>query len=595
MDELEYPAEVTNTNRMESDPPLENPSSALTVINDDERLQSSSGPVSESGANFLSGATNLTIADGNGLRTLANSKLNYLMLDQESNPVAKRRIFYAPYSGYLIIRADYSSGSRDILLQPDQRSPSPQNRRRKRTPQHSTTPHAQDNVAASSSTTAGPSNASSTHLPAVSATSSHLPEVKSPPPSPQIARISVPLNCSDIDLYVKLMLGRGLGYPMWCPGPNLDERLPEPYRRNGTSIGDVGLITSNGVFDSMFNIFVARDHPLNGPADVPNAFVPCPWSGRVEETHLMPGSTVRTHTVDVMAVPQSAYLSQVKRRILHNGGLYVVTGTTKTDSWGLYVVDDIPKADGTHLILAPHMNSERRPTYRWTAPRFGTGKVRSSNDKFPEHANQAAFITGFRISLGRKFYLLGPPKGVKLSQVQDSTGGVDAWVPFPFSRGVAAASTLHSRSGDGSVTGGARNIMSSDIQHNATNDSLRGPPPPPSSSNRSVSELNEECNTATSSEVRSRTVLCLVVVSLEVTIQPFHPANIIHEYLRETSNTSSRFDSSELRNQIRLKYQTITNPGGIGGLQVRKGRSAVLQADSTRHMQPETELPALQR
>jgi len=41
-------------------------------------------------------------------------------------------------------------------------------------------------------------------------------------------------------------------HPLWAPQPYL--HLPIQYRRRGTQVGDVGIITQDGAFDFMFNI-----------------------------------------------------------------------------------------------------------------------------------------------------------------------------------------------------------------------------------------------------------------------------------------------------------------------------------------------------
>ncbi|KAJ7620023.1 hypothetical protein DFH06DRAFT_72134, partial [Mycena polygramma] len=77
---------------------------------------------------------------------------------------------------------------------------------------------------------------------------------------------------------------------MWFPGPNLAEHIPVSHRQNGISLGDVGIITPNGVFDFFFNIFAPRDHPLNGEGkNVPDGFSPCDWTGNTLKTSMPPG------------------------------------------------------------------------------------------------------------------------------------------------------------------------------------------------------------------------------------------------------------------------------------------------------------------
>ncbi|KDR70741.1 hypothetical protein GALMADRAFT_882546 [Galerina marginata CBS 339.88] len=61
------------------------------------------------------------------------------------------------------------------------------------------------------------------------------------------------------------------GSPMWIPEPN--NNLPIEYRRNGTTVGDVGIITESGSFDFLFNICLPSEHPINEGC-VPKGFVP---------------------------------------------------------------------------------------------------------------------------------------------------------------------------------------------------------------------------------------------------------------------------------------------------------------------------------
>ncbi|KAJ7325430.1 hypothetical protein DFH08DRAFT_662969, partial [Mycena albidolilacea] len=66
---------------------------------------------------------------------------------------------------------------------------------------------------------------------------------------------------SDSELYSRLLFPKKHGCPLFHPQPFDD--LPEPARKLGTEIGDVGLVTQDGAFDPIFNIRRAIDDPSN--------------------------------------------------------------------------------------------------------------------------------------------------------------------------------------------------------------------------------------------------------------------------------------------------------------------------------------------
>ncbi|KAJ6477783.1 hypothetical protein C8R45DRAFT_799845, partial [Mycena sanguinolenta] len=68
-------------------------------------------------------------------------------------------------------------------------------------------------------------------------------------------------SMAESHLYSRLLLPKGHGYPLFRPQPFDD--LPVELRRQGTTIGDVGVVTSDGSFDVIFNICRAADDPLN--------------------------------------------------------------------------------------------------------------------------------------------------------------------------------------------------------------------------------------------------------------------------------------------------------------------------------------------
>ena len=73
------------------------------------------------------------------------------------------------------------------------------------------------------------------------------------------------------DIYYYQLLAERRGSPMWIPGPDMN--LPTEYRREGTSIGDVGILYCSEGFGFLFNIFLPADHPINR-GRVPPGFEP---------------------------------------------------------------------------------------------------------------------------------------------------------------------------------------------------------------------------------------------------------------------------------------------------------------------------------
>ncbi|KAJ6467932.1 hypothetical protein DFH09DRAFT_508310 [Mycena vulgaris] len=64
---------------------------------------------------------------------------------------------------------------------------------------------------------------------------------------------------SDSGGYCSQLLRRGRGFPLYVPGPQ--RNLPREYQRQGVTIGDVGRVTPEGIFDFFFNIYLDGDDP----------------------------------------------------------------------------------------------------------------------------------------------------------------------------------------------------------------------------------------------------------------------------------------------------------------------------------------------
>ena len=80
----------------------------------------------------------------------------------------------------------------------------------------------------------------------------------------------LPLQKSN-DIYERLLLLEGRGFPLWIPDTNRVLHLD--YRRTGVRIGDVGIITHSGAFSFLFNICLPHDDPIN-PRMLPERFSP---------------------------------------------------------------------------------------------------------------------------------------------------------------------------------------------------------------------------------------------------------------------------------------------------------------------------------
>jgi len=120
---------------------------------------------------------------------------------------------------------------------------------------------------------------------------------------------------ADHEIYYYQLLTKKRGSPLWIPGPGM--QLPIEYRRQGISIGDVGIITQSGGFDFLFNIFQPAGHPVN-VRGVPGSFCPLDptqleiETGRIygRNTYLT-SSSVRTAGINSSYVPNQSYLTNV--------------------------------------------------------------------------------------------------------------------------------------------------------------------------------------------------------------------------------------------------------------------------------------------
>ncbi|KAJ7710662.1 hypothetical protein B0H17DRAFT_4218 [Mycena rosella] len=272
---------------------------------------------------------------------------------------------------------------------------------------------------------------------------------------------------TDSGSYCSQLLCRGRGFPLYVPGPQ--RNLPREYQRDGVTIGDVGRVTPEGIFDFFFNIYLDADDPINVD-NVPEGFYPLKRyvSRDVVYLDFEPGNHVSTHSVQkrdlepssgdlpgldfmfdcsapqgaVLALPHRSHLEKLENmahmrryaaknaeswykyingergRGLSNGALYLVTGLEKSQSWGMAAFQEVTIQTEFQLSFKPTVADR----CRWIASGPATTKASGPIPIHDEPLNQTLFIHGLSISLGNGIWgrLF---KGVEICQLTESQLG----------------------------------------------------------------------------------------------------------------------------------------------------------------------------
>ncbi|KAJ6517567.1 hypothetical protein DFH09DRAFT_1195245 [Mycena vulgaris] len=310
---------------------------------------------------------------------------------------------------------------------------------------------------------------------------------------------------SESEIYCSQLLRQKRGFPLYVPGPQ--QNLPEEYQRNGVSLGDVGRVTPDGIFDFFFNIYLPADHPINAN-DVPQDFTPLtPYLRRdVLHVNFEPGNYVSAPSVQkldldsvsddfpggefmfnceaphgaVLALPYGAHLEKLENlenireyaaqnaeswyryingargRRLPNGSLYLVTGCEKSQLWGMASFHNV--REEFQLTYKPTAGPDTAPNYRWRGLHARKNPTRSkSYNPSPMEAdslNQTTFIHGLSISLGTGIWgkLFGD---VEIRQLVDSRlDSIKGGFSMVNSQGSSLFSWSLSFFGGGSTIGG---------------------------------------------------------------------------------------------------------------------------------------------
>ncbi|KAJ7723408.1 G-protein alpha subunit-domain-containing protein [Mycena metata] len=280
---------------------------------------------------------------------------------------------------------------------------------------------------------------------------------------------------ADSQLYSRLLLSKGAGYPLWLPEPYDD--LPPAYTDGGVSIGDVGVITSDGAFDFVFNICVPSDHPVNS-VGVPEDFEVAALSHgdiRRAPRHYPPGSDVSSAKLKkrslafsassgdnpiipagggagfsistssreaaVLLLPDGGASMDLRRkqlfrdyalkhadrwyrflnkdlgRMVENGSVYLITGVDKAASWGVACFSQDTSEGEVSLELKASMVATGNVKYSWTSTEVSPIAARAGPDE-PGNLNQAVFLRGYKVMLRERF--AGLRGAVKVSPVEDA-------------------------------------------------------------------------------------------------------------------------------------------------------------------------------
>ncbi|KAJ7038438.1 hypothetical protein C8F04DRAFT_1089199 [Mycena alexandri] len=266
---------------------------------------------------------------------------------------------------------------------------------------------------------------------------------------------------ADGQLYTKLLLCKGLGYPLWYPPPI--DSLPYAYRQEGVQIGDVGYITPRGAFSFIFNICHGADHPINCHFGVPKGFQQLQLDAHAIErvdVAFQPRSDISTDTVKSRRVSAGADLNSTvpveagvgieiscsatqgaslilphgasssdllplrvfreyilahakswfellaaQQRPVQDLNLYLVTGCDKATSWGTAVFSKTTNSGEVTMKLGP-TGIAGHAEYSWDNSSYNRGFAQAGPHRKPGEEswgeNQCVFLRGYSVAMKSK-------------------------------------------------------------------------------------------------------------------------------------------------------------------------------------------------
>ncbi|KAF7328041.1 Pleiotropic drug resistance ABC transporter protein [Mycena kentingensis (nom. inval.)] len=262
-----------------------------------------------------------------------------------------------------------------------------------------------------------------------------------------------PVVLSDNDLYCEQLWPKRRGFPLYVPAPQ--RNLPAEYLLKGAAIGDVGMVTAEGIWNFFFNLFHPADHPINR-GRVPEGFVPLDPFDEADlyELDFDPGSFVallnaeacndnfddfpgsdyifrcsglkgailclpfgsrlrklaqyQGHVRDYAARHAKSWYKYINGRLgrgMPNGDLYIITGCEKAHSGGIATFQRVADAGNFELTFrsfpdAPPDQPGRRYRFNRGTPAQTKSFPPISTTPPSMTANNTVFVHGYRISLG---------------------------------------------------------------------------------------------------------------------------------------------------------------------------------------------------
>jgi hypothetical protein len=180
--------------------------------------------------------------------------------------------------------------------------------------------------------------------------------------------VSVQSSNGNAEAYSRSLLLSGNGFPVWYPGGDLGKSVE--YLQKGLSIGDVGILDREGIFDFWFNIFLPLDDPIHSHS-VPREFQPIqppliPSEIAYLPDYFKPGDVVTSKGVKVTVHakdPLSGCLSMVKFdtnifRFFSSGIFHSLRPKKRAESLSSLMV--LP-AKTSYLLIASTISPEKMP------------------------------------------------------------------------------------------------------------------------------------------------------------------------------------------------------------------------------------------